>query len=75
MIRAVGMLAGGIMIIVALCCFTGLIIYATYYDCDPLVTEVKHCNIMIIKFELVRSGCIHFGPEYYVLAIIFKLYL
>lgn len=50
--RAIGILAIGIIVIVALCCFTGLVIYATYYQCDPIITKVISSSVLI-KLQLL----------------------
>ncbi|RZF43790.1 hypothetical protein LSTR_LSTR006331 [Laodelphax striatellus] len=36
---AIVILAVGIASIVSICCYTGLLIYAYYYDCDPVSTK------------------------------------
>ncbi|XP_065221047.1 sodium-coupled monocarboxylate transporter 1-like isoform X2 [Planococcus citri] len=36
---ALKIFALGQMVIVTLCCFTGLVIFATFYRCDPLITK------------------------------------
>lgn len=30
----------GVFILLAICCYSGLLIYATYYECDPLTTHL-----------------------------------
>jgi SSS family transporter len=44
----------GIMFLVSLCCFTGLILYATYATCDPMsapeLTGVKNPNQLLTYF-------------------------
>ena len=39
--RALWIFIIGVIILLGLCCFSGLLIYAKYYDCDPLTTKVK----------------------------------
>lgn len=39
--RAIMIMAVGIISIVSLCCYTGIVIYAAFYDCDPVTTKVK----------------------------------
>lgn len=34
----------GIIFFVSLCCFTGLVLYANYYKCDPLISDGKQRN-------------------------------
>ncbi|XP_065351696.1 sodium-coupled monocarboxylate transporter 1 [Cloeon dipterum] len=36
---AIGIFTVGIIGIVTICCYTGLLIYATYHKCDPLLSE------------------------------------
>ncbi|XP_065218773.1 sodium-coupled monocarboxylate transporter 1-like [Planococcus citri] len=38
--KALGIFAIGQIFIVMLCCMTGLVVYATFYDCDPVTTKV-----------------------------------
>ncbi|XKL67966.1 hypothetical protein PGB90_003457 [Kerria lacca] len=50
---AAAILAFGITLIVILCCFTGLIIYAAYYDCDPIFTEkIKKADQLLPLFVM-----------------------
>lgn len=39
--KALAFFCVGVLILMALCSFNGLLIYATYKDCDPLTTKVK----------------------------------
>ena len=32
---------------ILLCSYSGLLIFATYYDCDPLTTKVRHSNRLL----------------------------
>jgi len=34
-------LALGILSLVSMSCYTGLVIYAAFHDCDPVTTKVK----------------------------------
>jgi hypothetical protein len=40
--RSLVFLVWGTLLIKCISCFMGLIIYATYYDCDPLETKVSN---------------------------------
>lgn len=31
----------GIILLISICCFTGLVLYANFYDCDPLGNRVN----------------------------------
>lgn len=48
----------GMFLLVSLCCFTGLVLYATYYNCDPLlkpeITGVKNPNQIVTYFVTDR---------------------
>lgn len=46
--RSIALLAIGYAIVATLCCFTGLVIYATFYDCDPLITKVERLQPTLI---------------------------
>lgn len=39
--RAIMIMTVGIITIVSLCCYTGVVIFAAFYDCDPVSTKVK----------------------------------
>ncbi|KMQ90442.1 sodium-coupled monocarboxylate transporter 1 [Lasius niger] len=43
---AIMIMAVGIISIVSLCCYTGIVIFAAFYDCDPVTTKVRN---LIIK--------------------------
>jgi solute carrier family 5 (sodium-coupled monocarboxylate transporter), member 8/12 len=56
-------LALGILSIVSMSCYTGLVIYAAYHDCDPVTTKV--CIVprllnnqinLILQFQLVSKS-------------------
>jgi sodium-coupled monocarboxylate transporter 8/12 len=57
----------GCFIIFSLCCFSGLIVYATYADCDPLkspnpltkITNPNHLMIFYVKdkLEYLKGSC------------------
>lgn len=42
--RAIMIMAVGIISIVSLCCYTGIVIYAAFYDCDPVTTKVTNSS-------------------------------
>ena len=37
---------------VFICSYSGLLIFATYYDCDPLTTKVRHSNMLFLWFSV-----------------------
>lgn len=39
--KALAFFCIGVLILMALCSYNGLLIYATYKDCDPLTTKVR----------------------------------
>lgn len=39
--RALWLFIFGVLLILGMCCYCGLLIYATYHDCDPLTTKVS----------------------------------
>jgi len=49
------------MLIAVTCisCFTGLVLYATYYDCDPVKSQVRyllyHIKVIILTEETRRE--------------------
>jgi SSS family transporter len=47
----------GVFLLMSLCCFTGLVIYATYSDCDPLTmpnTVINNSNQILPFFVIDR---------------------
>ncbi|VVC93757.1 unnamed protein product [Leptidea sinapis] len=52
-------MAAGIYIIVSLCCYTGLVIYATFATCDPLTTgAIKKSDQLLPYFVMSITGSI-----------------
>lgn len=52
-------MAAGIFIIVSLCCYTGLVIYATFADCDPLTTgSIRKSDQLLPYFVMTITGAI-----------------
>ncbi|KAL4717724.1 hypothetical protein ACJJTC_000873 [Scirpophaga incertulas] len=52
-------MAAGIIIIVSLCCYTGLVIYATFAECDPLSTgAIRKSDQLLPYFVMTITGAI-----------------
>lgn len=52
-------MAVGILVIVSLCCYTGLVIYATFADCDPLSTgAIQKSDQLLPYFVMTITGAI-----------------
>lgn len=52
-------MAAGIFILVSLCCYTGLVIYATFATCDPLTTGAIRKNDQLLPyFVMTITGSI-----------------
>lgn len=52
-------LAVGVSTIVTLCCSTGLVIYATFASCDPLLTgAIKKSDQLLPYFVMTLTGAI-----------------
>ncbi|OWR53185.1 putative igf2 mRNA binding protein [Danaus plexippus plexippus] len=52
-------MAAGIFIIVSLCCYTGLVIYATFATCDPLTTgAIRKSDQLLPYFVMTITGSI-----------------
>ena len=48
----------GLTVVVLLCCFTGLVIFARYHDCDPVTNKVfpsgfPHGSHNVIEFAKI----------------------
>ncbi|XP_017780381.1 PREDICTED: sodium-coupled monocarboxylate transporter 1 isoform X2 [Nicrophorus vespilloides] len=47
----------GVMIFLTICCYSGLLIYATYYDCDPLSSgRIKDDDQLLPLFVMETVG-------------------
>ncbi|XP_077301640.1 sodium-coupled monocarboxylate transporter 1-like [Arctopsyche grandis] len=46
--RAVVLFVIGILTLVGLCCYCGMLIYARYYDCDPLSTQLARAKDQLL---------------------------
>ncbi|XP_045509545.1 sodium-coupled monocarboxylate transporter 1-like isoform X2 [Colias croceus] len=52
-------MAAGIYIIVSLCCYTGLVIYATFATCDPLTTgAIRKSDQLLPYFVMTITGSV-----------------
>ncbi|CAH1407495.1 unnamed protein product [Nezara viridula] len=49
-------LAIGIIILVAMCCFTGLVVFAYYYHCDPLLSKKIEKSDQILPYFVMEVG-------------------
>ncbi|KAK9737967.1 Sodium:solute symporter family [Popillia japonica] len=45
----------GVSVFVSVCCFTGLIIYATYFDCDPLTAGRIRANDQLLPLFVMET--------------------
>ncbi|KYB27604.1 Putative sodium-dependent multivitamin transporter-like Protein [Tribolium castaneum] len=50
----VAILVVGIMALVSMCCFMGLIIYAYYYKCDPITRGLVHKSDQLLPFFVMH---------------------
>jgi len=48
--RTILILALGIVGIVSMSCYTGLVIYAAFHDCDPISKHVREINGSTVTF-------------------------
>ncbi|KAJ2954396.1 hypothetical protein O0L34_g2659 [Tuta absoluta] len=52
-------MAVGIIIIVSLCCYTGMVVYASFADCDPLATgAIRKSDQLLPYFVMTITGSI-----------------
>ncbi|XP_014260294.1 sodium-coupled monocarboxylate transporter 2-like isoform X2 [Cimex lectularius] len=49
-------LAIGIILLVSMCCFTGLVVSAYFYDCDPLTTKKISKSDQILPYFIMEVG-------------------
>ncbi|KAI4466170.1 sodium-coupled monocarboxylate transporter [Holotrichia oblita] len=53
--RSVAIFTVGVSVFVSVCCFTGLIIYATYFDCDPLTAGRIRANDQLLPLFVMET--------------------
>lgn len=62
----------GIFLLISLCCFTGLVLYANFATCDPLSnpsSEVKNPNQLLPHFVMLKFNEIIFVPGLFLSSI------
>ncbi|KAK7862023.1 hypothetical protein R5R35_002161 [Gryllus longicercus] len=45
----------GALFLIFTCCYSGLLIYATYYDCDPLTTKLAAAKDQLLPLLVMRT--------------------
>ncbi|KAH8247182.1 hypothetical protein KR032_012464, partial [Drosophila birchii] len=45
----------GLVVLMAICLYNGLLLYATYYDCDPLTTKLAVAKDQLVPLLVVQS--------------------
>ncbi|KAL6433377.1 hypothetical protein ACFW04_006496 [Cataglyphis niger] len=64
---AIMIMAVGIISIVSLCCYTGIVIYAAFYDCDPITTkQIRKPDQLLPYFVMELSHTIPGLPGLFV---------
>ncbi|XP_011685074.1 PREDICTED: sodium-coupled monocarboxylate transporter 1-like isoform X1 [Wasmannia auropunctata] len=64
---AIMIMAIGIVSIVSLCCYTGIVIYAAFYDCDPVTTkQIRKPDQLLPYFVMELSEAIPGLPGLFV---------
>lgn len=54
LIRALWLFILGTLILMASCSYCGLLIYATYHDCDPLTTKLAKAKDQLLPLLVMR---------------------
>lgn len=44
----------GVSVMIFMCCFNGYLLYATYYDCDPLMTNLAKAKDQLIPLLVMN---------------------
>lgn len=44
----------GIAVITLMVCYTGLLVYATYYDCDPVKTKLAKASDQLVPLLVMK---------------------
>lgn len=45
----------GVFAMMSMCCFTGMILYAKYFDCDPLTTKLVTAKDQLLPLEVMEN--------------------
>ncbi|XP_065354831.1 sodium-coupled monocarboxylate transporter 1 [Calliphora vicina] len=53
--KALAIFCLGVLVLMALCSFNGLLIYATYKDCDPLTTKLAKARDQLLPLFVMRT--------------------
>ncbi|KAL1376891.1 hypothetical protein pipiens_016617 [Culex pipiens pipiens] len=53
--RALWTFIAGTLILLALCCYSGLLIYAKYHDCDPLTTKLAKAKDQLLPLLVMDT--------------------
>ncbi|XP_050100879.1 sodium-coupled monocarboxylate transporter 1 [Anopheles aquasalis] len=53
--RALWTFICGTLLLLALCCYSGLLIYAKYYDCDPLTTKLAKAKDQLLPLLVMDT--------------------
>ncbi|XP_067005476.2 sodium-coupled monocarboxylate transporter 1 [Anabrus simplex] len=52
---AISIFVAGSLTLIMICCYCGLLIYATYYDCDPLTTKLAAAKDQLLPLMVMRT--------------------
>ncbi|XP_026467597.1 sodium-coupled monocarboxylate transporter 1-like [Ctenocephalides felis] len=53
--RAAWILVVGVALLITICSYCGLLMYATYYDCDPLTTKLARVKDQMLPLFVMRT--------------------
>lgn len=45
----------GVVFFIALCCFSGVLVYSSYYDCDPLTAKLISKDDQLLPFFVLDT--------------------
>lgn len=45
----------GVLLLLGLCCYSGLLIYATFFDCDPLTTKLAKAKDQLLPLLVMET--------------------
>lgn len=54
--RTIIVLMFGISILVTFCCYTGLVVFATFYDCDPVLAKKIRKYDQILPYFIMKTA-------------------
>lgn len=46
----------GMLVLVSFCCYTGLVVFAAFYDCDPVKAKLITKSDQILPYFVIKTA-------------------